>query len=796
MRLLSISFLVGILSIQPLTSLPRLRWFSGDEISPYLLILVTFTLLVVVFSIRYKNQYKTWKIRPLIGLIFGCLYVLWAANSILSSQLPASLEGNDIIVNGTVASIPYPRKDGWRFKLKINEASSLNHPEQVLALKGTLRLGWYRTKNTLKAGQKWRLVVRLKRPAGFMNFGGFDYEKWLFQQRIVGTGYIRKSSKNKLLADSSMFSVDHYREAILQGIQQRIKDPQQASIVAALAVADRSAITDQQWQILRQTGTNHLIAISGLHIGMVAGFGFFPVMIIWWLFPSLYQKMPVRMAGGIVGAIFAVSYALLAGFTLPTQRALIMVLVVLFGLLARRHYSSSNILATALLAVLIYDPLAVLSQGFWLSFVAVGLIMFTVARRIARPSLLMNVISIQLVLSFGMLPLMFAFFGVGSLSSPLANLIAIPWVTVVVVPLTLLGVLMLPFTALSSFLLNLAGDSVSIMMNVLEALSSSAFMISLAEVPWYLLVLSFVGFIWLWLPSKFPARWLGALLILPAILYRTEPIEQGAFKYDLLDVGQGLASVIRTKNHVLIYDTGPRASASFDTGKLVVLPFLKANNISYVDTLILSHEDMDHRGGTTVIRQNIDIGSILSSDTTLFEGIKHCDKGMKWSWDEVEFEMLSPLQEWQGSENDRSCVLRVSNKNHSLLLTGDIEKIAEKQILSSGVMLKSEVMTIPHHASKTSSSEPFIDAVQPELALATTGYRNRFHFPNKQVVSRYQQRNISVMTTAQSGAISLYFPPTADAYQLEAYRDTHQHYWNKKSISQIDTPKLHLNKAH
>jgi competence protein ComEC len=486
----------------------------------------------------------------------------------------------------------------------------------------------------------------------------------------------------------------------------------------------------------------------------------------------------VRIAGGIVGAIFAICYALLAGLTLPTQRALIMVLVVLIGLLARRQYPGSLILATALFAVLIHDPLAVLSQGFWLSFVAVGLILLTTARRIKRQRF--DVFTIQLALSVGMLPLTLGLFGTSSLSAPLANLLAIPWVTAVVVPLTLLGVLMMPFEAISEGLLNLAAHSVDWMMTGLNALSSTHAMLSIPEIPSYLLLISFIGFLWLWLPAKFPARWLGLVLMMPLVFYRPAEIEQGSFDYHLLDVGQGLASVVQTKNHVLIYDTGPRSNDRFDTGKLVVLPFLRAKAIEKVDMMIISHEDNDHRGGANVIRNNIAIDRILSSDISLFPNIEFCTKGMKWTWDGVLFEILHPERDWQENDNNRSCVLRISNQFHSLLLTGDIQKMAENKLLESAVELKSEVMLMPHHGSKTSSLPSFISTVNPKLSLITTGYRNQFHLPNKKVLKRYKNREIEMMDTVKKGAISLQFPDSKKNYELSSYRDVYHRYWHKQ----------------
>ena len=774
MRFLSIGFLLGILLTQQFATLSVTSWQGGVLLCPV-------ALLVVVPLMFPFLRPLVWKYRFLVGILSGFCYALWLATATLETRLPSALEGKDLIVSGDVASIPYQRKNGWKFRLNIHNSYLLDNPDKSLKLQGVVRLGWYKTERQIHAGEHWQMVVRLKRPSGFMNPGGFDYEKWLFQQRIIATGYVRKSASNKRLAPASHFSVNAWREKLLRLIHKRIDDPQLAAIVGALAVAERTAISDQQWELLRNTGTNHLIAISGLHIGMVAGFGFLPVWLIWWLFPTLYQKIPARTAGAILGAVFAIVYALLAGFTLPTQRALIMVLVVLASLLAKKQLASSSILSIALFAVLLFDPLAVLSQGFWLSFVAVALILFTLGRRIRRQRY--DILSIQFALSLGMLPLTLAFFGTGSLSSPIANLLAIPWVTIVVVPLTLLGLALFPFTSVSTVLLNLAANSVDILFHLLSAFSSPRALISISDMPAYLLVLAFMGFLWIWLPGKFPARWLGLVFIMPLLIFQPEKIKTGAFQYHLLDVGQGLASVVQTANHVLVYDAGPRANARFDTGKLVVLPFLRAKNIRNIDTLLISHEDIDHRGGAAALLEKLSIKQIMSSDTSIFPHTTECIQGMHWQWDGVSFEILNPQQGWQDSDNNRSCVLRISNKHHSLLLTADIEIKAERSIMASTLLPRTEVILMPHHGSKSSSDTSFLEQLKPGLALVSAGYRNPFHQPHPHILERYHQQGIKVLSTIDSGEISVYFPADATVYRTEEYRKTHQRYWHRRVFS-------------
>lgn len=759
---IALGFLLGILILQQFITLPSSLWGLG-----LLLCLPTLFLF--------------WKYRFPAAALTGFLFAVLSSTTALDARLAPELEGNDVIIIGSILSIPDKRKKGWGFRLQIEEVSKVDGSATKINLKGQLKLSWYRTKQQLHAGEKWKLRVRLKQPAGFMNPGGFDYEKWLFHERVVATGYVRKSTENKKLADAPVHSINAIRENILGKIREHSNNQQTLGVISALSIADRKNISDEQWEVFRSTGTNHLIAISGLHIGMVAGFGFLPIALIWWLFPSLYLRLPVRIAGGIVGGVFALSYALLAGFTLPTQRALIMVLVMLYGLLAKRHYSGSTILSFALILVLIFDPLAVLSYGFWLSFLAVGLILLAVKRRLHRARF--DVVMIQLTLSLGMLPLTLGLFGVSSLTAPLANLLAIPWVSIVVVPLTLLSILMLfILPSVGEWLLALASGSVEILLQGLHYLSHSALMLHVPEVPTLLLIIAFFGFLWLWMPKGFPARWLGLLLLLPLVLYRPTVIEPNAFTYHLLDVGQGLASVIQTRNHTLIYDAGPRFGDTFDTGKLVVVPFLQAQNIKHIDIMIISHEDIDHRGGAEYIAGKLAIDTILSSDTTILPKyqVKYCERGMEWVWDGVLFEMLHPEEGLQQSDNNLSCVLRVSNANHRLLLTSDIQKAAENMLLEQqGELLKAEVMMIPHHGSKTSSQQKFINAVQPQLSIAGTGYHNKFGFPKEAVVKRYQDIGSNVLHTANEGAISISFPADSSAYHVTSYRREKSKYWNR-----------------
>ena len=775
MRLFPVFFLFGTLVIQRLTELPSLVWVG---------LLLCGSIIVTAF-VKTSSKVIVISILMIVALSSGVFLATWSAKSQLERQIPAKLQGKELIVQGKIIDIPDRRADGTRFRLKIDKAHLAADHEATLLVKGIIRLGWYQERQDPRAGEVWQLKVKLKRPSGFMNPGGFDYEKWLFTERISATGYVRKDVKqaNQRLAEAKWWSLNSIRENIHHTIQETVSNKASAAVLSALVVAVRTDLTDQQWSDLSKTGTTHLIAISGLHIAVVAAFAFFPVMLLWRLFPSLNEKMPVRVAGGIAAVIMATIYAMLAGFTLPTQRALLMVVIALLGLLSRKHYSSSSILAAALLGVLLLDPLAGMTISFWLSFLAVALILVFLNRQLGQPRYAL--IKLQFVLSLGMLPLTLLFFGNASLSSPIANFVAIPWVSLVVVPLSLFALLLMPVSSfLSESLFKLASITIDWLFKGLALLSDSEIMaLSSAEIPSIYLIMAFLGLVFLLLPKGFPARWLGLIAFIPAFFFSVEQPKHGEFEYTLLDVGQGMGSVVRTQNHKLVYDTGTRLSDSFDVGKLVMLPFLRSKNIDQLDTLIVSHDDIDHSGGAKAIISEIKVKELMSSSTLLFGGetVTKCETGQHWEWDGVQFQILSPDKDFMANDNNLSCVLKVSNENHSLLLTGDIERKTEKIILQEidKKNLESEVMIVPHHGSKTSSTPAFIEAVSPSLALIPVGYRSRFGHPKPEIIERYLSRDIPILDTVSSGAITIQFPSNNQSIKIESFRKVNRRFWNR-----------------
>ncbi len=784
MRLISILFFIGTFSVQLFTVLPDLIW----------ILLLACVIVILIFFIGKKSSQISFFLKAIAAFFIGLLLAAFSAQTLLDNRLPSELEGKELFVTGRVLDVPNTAGDGVRFRFKVDQAilpdKSADTTKNIenSDFKGIIRLGWFQQQQTINAGENWQFLVRLKRPSGFMNPGGFDYEKWLFTERILATGYIRKSEQlNKRLDEAPWWSINHWRQLIHEKIQDNVKNGSvnntaSAAVLSALTVAVRSSLDEQQWQLLQQTGTSHLVAISGLHIAVVAGFAFFPIMLIWRLFPGLNERVPLRVVGGVLGVIFALFYATLAGFTLPTQRALLMVVIGMWGLVSRRNYDASTILALALILVLLLDPLAAMTISFWLSFLAVALILIFLKRQIQKPRF--AIIKLQLVLSLAMLPLTLLFFGTASLTSPVANLFAIPWVSLVVVPLSLIALIFMPFSSiLSNQLLNIAAMAIDYLFKGLVYLAESPLAnVHPAEIPTLHLIVAFTGLLFLLLPKGFPARWLGLVLMFPALLFNPEKLEQGAFSYTLLDVGQGMASVIQTAKHTLVYDTGTRVSDSFDVGKLVLVPYLRSKGIRAVDSLIVSHEDNDHRGGASYLLDTLKVSDILSSDTTILSGnqVESCIKGMQWQWDGVDFEILSPPENYPENDNNRSCVLRVSNQHHSLLLTADIQRLTEQKLIENYPdKLTSEVITVPHHGSKTSSSVEFIRSVSPKIGLIPAGYRSRFGHPKPEIVKRYETAGVKLINTVSDGAIHLDFPADATVLSSHSYRKQKRGFWSR-----------------
>lgn len=706
----------------------------------------------------------------------------------MDRSLPTALEGKDLTLEGVISSLPKREMRRVRFLYKIER---LYHQGSEYASPGLVRLSWYDDYPIIRVGERWRLTVRLKQPHGFLNPGGFDYEGWLFRQRIRATGYVRQKGENVKIGEAGIeYTVDRFRSMLRDLFEEKIAAARAAGIMSALVIGDRSGIGHKDWELFRRTGTTHLIAISGLHIGIVAGFTFFLGRFLWSRSESLTLRLPAPIAGALFALTAAFIYAALAGFALPTQRALVMLGVFMTAVIFRQPLRSGQTLALALLLVVALDPFAVLSPGLWLSFFAVAVILYGVTGRISIPTWV-TLWKVQLFVAIGLAPVLLAWSLNLSLLAPIINLIAVPLFSLVIVPLCLVGTLILllsdligtPIITFVGWLLKFSGDA-------LEWLSqwSTEYHLKGNLALWIWPFIAF-GILLLLAPWGFPGRWIGGIFLLPLVVVDSVEPKSGELWFTLLDVGQGQSAVIQTSNHVLIYDTGPRFPSGFDAGSGVLIPYLNNLGIEKIDTVILSNGDMDHQGGYISLAKSFPVGKLISGEPEAI--IEHtadqCVSGKAWQWDGVRFSILHPIPslKWQG--NNASCVLLVEAGGKRLLITGDIEYRAERWLLRENrEALRADIVTIPHHGSRTSSLEPFVAAVRPTYALVSAGYRNRYGFPKQEAVQRWTAAGASILNTAMTGAIRFKLQLGEELSVPTLYRQESQHYWNHHLVSAVE----------
>ncbi len=782
-RVSILAFLGGVFALQYCPHLPSLWWS---------LPLLPAALFCLVLGSRQDAVYRQFRRRSARGVGFpiflNCLSAalfflagfFWAAlraDILLQDALPAELEGKDLWVEGYIADLPKQAERGVNFTFDVARAF-LNDESVVVPHK--IQLNLFAFNMALRVGDHWGFLVRLKRPHGFQNPGGFDYEGYLFRERIRATGYLRKNKLPVLLASNyASYPIGRLRQYLGERIHNTLPENNFIGVLTAFVNGDEAGIGDNQWEILQRTGTAHLVAISGMNIGFLAGLVFFLVRRLWaWPgFTVLYWPAPKVAA--VAAGLTAIVYAALAGFAIPTQRALIMLLIVMTGAIVQRAISLSHLLAAALFAVLVYDPLAVMSGGFWLSFASVGVILFSASGKRQESSWWDRLGKIQCVVAVGLLPLMLVLFQRVALVGPLANMLAIPVVELAVIPLSLLGTIFLFLfpEPVSVFIFKLAALALQALWKILEYLAS------FDQAQWaqnqpaaWTVVCAAVGVLWLLAPRGWPVRWIGAVWLLPMVLIRPAVPQVGEVWLTLLDVGQGLSAVVRTHEHTLIYDTGARFSARFDAGRAAVLPYLRASGVSNVDMLIISHGDNDHIGGANSILAGMPVGNVLSSVPERLPQAHYCRVGQGWRWDGVEFSIISPGHDGAARGNNGCCVLLVSSSYGNILLPGDIEARAEKMLVERfSEKLSAKVLVVPHHGSKTSSTPAFINQINPAVALIPVGYRNPYHHPNKQVLKRYIASKAAIYDSASAGAIEVLL--RGRGMEVSGYRQSARRYW-------------------
>lgn len=731
-------FLLGNIFFQQFSHLPKMQ---------VMFLVIIFT--GIIFFIPKKFfPFKKLLLIFIISFIWTYLY----AYHQLSWELPKKDEGQTVPITGYIESIPEttPQKTAFLFRLKkLN-----NQPAHGLA-----KLSWRYNKEKLIVGDKWQFKVRLKQIHGLMNPGSFNYEAWAFQSGIRAEGYVVNSEENYLIKHQPLKNyINRLRQSLKEKLEAKIPQTNTSVWLIALALGERHNIPQEDWDVLRNTGTNHLMAIAGLHIGVMSGLIYFIVNFIWRRIPRLPLKLPAQHAASIAALIMAFIYSSLAGFIIPTQRAFIMVSIFLIVNLLKRNIPAWHAWGLALIIVLIMNPLTVLTESFWLSFGSVALIIYGMSARLFPKGIWWKWGRVQWVIALGLIPFGFWLFQQCSLVAFVANSIAIPWVAFVIVPLTLLGCLFISTKISAAFLL-LADKNLSWLWKVLTYLSHftwSSIYLTMPNI--FILMLSCLGVILLLLPKGFPGRWFGIIWLMPLFLYKPEVPKQGEAWFTLLDVGQGLSAVIQTHNHLLVYDTGAKLGDNFDMGNSVVVPFLRTLRVKTIDTLVISNGENDHLGGAFSVLKQMHVRQIKTSVPEDFfqYHAERCLQNQSWNWDGVQFTFLYPSEDKFNLGKNSSCVLKVSTQKKSLLLTSDIDKAVEKKLVQDEKNnLTNDVLLAPHYGSKNAFEGNFMKTVSPNIVLYSVGYRNRFHFPNEDVINFFQKNHVLQYNTIKAGSIKL-----------------------------------------
>lgn len=727
MRLALLALAAGLLSLTLISSLPN----------TWLLFAVGLVAVLLSLTRFYIAGFF------LLGLCWACL----SAHSALGDRLAAELDGRTLWVEGTVVDLPSRTGNVVRFELQ--DARS-RHGE----LPRMMRLSWYGGPD-VGAGERWRLAVTLKQPHGLANPAGFDYEAWLLSQRVGATGSIKAGEK---VADAS--GLDAWRDRIRRSVTER-DTTGRGGALAALVVGDGSALTPRDWQVLQATGTVHLMVISGHHISIVAGLIYGSVLLLMrrGIWPASVPWLPAACGLAFLGAA---AYGALAGFGIPVQRACVMTAAVLLWRCCFRQISVWTVLLFALDLVLLWEPLASLQPGFWLSFLAVVTLAFAFAGRLGREQAGLVIWRTQWVVAVGLLPAMLLLNLPVSISAPVANLVAVPIVGLVIVPMALLGCVLLPIPWLGNALLWLAAYVLKWLIAVMGLLADAVPAWMPLPVPWWGWVTALFGAAWLLAPKETPGRLLGFLLLVPLGWPPLQTTPDSRADVVMLDVGQGLSVIVRTRNHTLLYDAGARLGA-YDMGERAVVPTLRAMGIRQLDAMLLSHSDNDHSGGAPYVHSKLPVARVSSGEPHEVPrrlNAQDCG-GEEWRWDGVVFSTWK--RDGVTDSNASSCILRVEANGESLLLTGDLDVPSETILLGTAYQVDARWLQVGHHGSHTSTGDPFLDAVAPTDALVSRGRYNGYGHPHMDVVDRLTKRGIKILDTSELGAIRFRLGDHGDA---------------------------------
>ncbi len=715
--------------------------------------------------------------RDLVLFAVGAGLFWIAAQSVIDGRLAREYEGDSILTELRVDDFPRVRRSATSFL--ATPVDDARVPERIL-------LNWHDPPVSVRLGDVWRMEIRLRRPRGAANPGSMDYEAWLFRERIGASGYVVDGKRNILLDSNTAKGIERLRQDFLHKALRVLDGDAALPIVVALAIGARHLISAEAWDRYARTGTSHLMAISGLHVGLAGVVAYFLATVLFGLLGSGNHHVAALVAALAV----ACAYAAVSGFAVPARRATAMLAIATLILLRRREVCVSRLLAAAVLAIVVSDPLATMEPGFKLSFAAVAILFWFARWRQAQAkgivhapwSALRKLALVQVMLLIGLLPLTIAIFGRVSVAAPVLNLFAVPLFSFVTVPFVLLGLASFAiFEPLADLALRIAALSIGwLEYLVLVAARTSYASMPVAAIESLAYLLLLVPLAWLALPPGWPARhvcWLGVMSLL---LWRPEGPPGGCVDIQVLDVGQGLSLVLRTRDKVLVYDTGAVWQGGSSAGERVLVPFLRYRGIRRVDRLIVSHSDLDHAGGVQALLRHIPVSDILAGEAMPWveSPASPCRAGTAWTWSGVRFSILHPGSAARLQGNAASCVVLVEAGDYKALLSGDIESETEAQLVRQRVLMRVDLVTVPHHGSRTSSIAPFVRALTPSLAVVSAGYGNRWGLPKPDVVARWRSTGAEVLNTATSGAILVRMCAQSGVSAPQEWRNIRRRIWH------------------
>ncbi|HVE89990.1 MAG TPA: DNA internalization-related competence protein ComEC/Rec2 [Burkholderiaceae bacterium] len=731
-----------------------------------------------------------------VGFAYAAAQATWR----MADELGFNDEGRDVAVIGAVAGLPVRLERGVRFEFDVDRVvtSDVHVPSRLL-------LGWYNGDAALQPGEQWAFTVRLKRPHGTMNPGGFDFEAWMLERNLRAAGYVRAGRNEpapvrvQTMVWAPRYAIERARSNLRDQLLPKLSGKRYGGVLLALVLGDQRAISDADWTLFNRTGIGHLVSISGLHITMIASLAGLAVAALWRRSPALLARAAAQTAAVLAGLMAAFLYALLAGWGVPAQRTVVMLATVGVAWLFSSRIGAATSLALAAALVCLIDPWAVLAPGFWLSFGAVAAIVWVIQGRTlqggssAWRAVLHAAVRVQIAVTLALIPATVLLFHQLSIVSPLANAVAIPAVSWAVTPLALLGamlaVLPAPLSLLAEPVLGMADAIFAIVAALLQWASSFAWAnVPVATPPLALVVLAVIGVIWLLAPPGWPLRVIGAIALIPMFVWPATRAAGNEVWVTALDVGQGSALLVEAQDQVWLYDAGPRYSADTDAGERLILPYLRHRGIGRLDGLIVSHLDSDHSGGAASILRGITVGRVISSIASghpvlgARADVERCGVGMQWTAGPLTFAMVHPAApdyEAKRPTNSMSCVLLITSGTTRLLLTGDVPLADELALLTRLPTLRADWLSVPHHGSRSSSGAKLLDTVAAKAAVAQAGYRNRFRHPDPDVVARYQARNIRFFRTDHAGALQWRFAADGSS-TVSSWRQLNARYWHNR----------------